>query len=93
MDKLKEVMDPETKLSIVDMGFIYDVDAENQKVDIEMTLTTPGCPLHKRFVNEVKDKVSEIEGVEEVNVDLVFEPPWSPEKMSEKAKEELGMEG
>lgn len=91
MEKLSEVMDPETDLSIVDMGFIYEVEMENGEVDIEMTLTSPGCPLHSRFTQEVREKVSEIDGVEEVDVELVFDPPWTPDKMSEEAKKKLGM--
>lgn len=92
MDKLKEVMDPETKLSIVDMGFIYNLKVENGEVSIEMTLTTPGCPLHERFVQKVKDEVSELEDVDEVDVELTFDPPWSPERMSDEAKAKLGLE-
>ena len=91
MDKLKEIDDPETQVSIVDMGFIYDVDIEDEEVDIEMTLTTPGCPLHSKFTNDVEEGVSELEGVEKVEVDVVFDPPWSPDRMSDDAKEKLGM--
>lgn len=92
MDKLGEVMDPETNLSIVDMGFIYSVDVDNDEVNIEMTLTSPGCPLHSKFTQEVEEKVSSLEGVNDVNVELTFDPPWSPERMSDDAKKKLGME-
>ncbi len=89
-DNLKEVMDPETGVSIVDMGFIYDIHLDGKKADITMTLTTPGCPLHKSFVEQVEEKTLEIEGIEEVEVETVFDPPWQPEMMSERAKKKLG---
>lgn len=89
-EKLKEVMDPETGVSIVDMGFIYGIDVENGKADIEMTLTTPGCPLHSSFTKQVEKKVGSMKGIENVNVDVVFNPPWKPKMMSEKAKKKLG---
>ncbi len=92
MEKLGEIEDPDTKIDIVNMGFIYDVEVNNGEVEIEMTLTSPGCPMHKVFVNKVEEGVSELEGVEKVGVDMVFDPPWSPDKMSDEAKEELGME-
>lgn len=92
MEKLEEVEDPETKVSIVDMGFIYEVGIDGSSVEIEMTLTSPGCPMHSRFTSQVKDKVSEIEGVDNVHVEVVFDPPWSPDKMSDKAKKKLGMQ-
>lgn len=91
MEKLRTIDDPEIGVSIVDMGFIYSVDIDGGEVEIEMTLTTPGCPMHSMFVGQVKDRVSEIEGVEDVSVELVFDPPWSPERMSDEAKEKLGM--
>ncbi|MFP4232772.1 MAG: metal-sulfur cluster assembly factor [Candidatus Aenigmatarchaeota archaeon] len=92
MEKLEEIEDPDTKIDIVNMGFIYDVEVNGGEVDIEMTLTSPGCPMHKVFVDKVEKGVSELEGVESVEVDMVFNPPWSPERMSDEAKEELGME-
>lgn len=91
-EKLKNVIDPETQVSIVDMGFVRDVDIDDGRVEIKMTLTTPGCPLHSMFTSEVRDGVSEVRGVEEVDVELVFDEPWRPEMMSDEAKKELGME-
>jgi len=89
-EKLKDVMDPETGVSIVDMGFLYSIDVEDGKAEIEMTLTTPGCPLHSSFTRQVEKKVLSMEGIDEVEVDVVFDPPWKPEMMSEEAKKKLG---
>ena len=90
MEELKDVMDPETGVSIVDMGFIYEIEVEDGKAEIEMTLTTPGCPLHSSFTRQVEKKVVSMEGIDEVEVDVVFDPPWKPEMMSEEAKKKLG---
>ncbi|MFB6088569.1 MAG: metal-sulfur cluster assembly factor [Candidatus Aenigmatarchaeota archaeon] len=89
-DTLKEVKDPEIGIDVVNLGFIYDIDVDDNKVTIEMTLTVPGCPMHSAITRDVKRKVSELEGVEEVEVNMVFDPPWSPEKMSDEAREKLG---
>lgn len=90
MEKLGEIEDPETKVDIVNMGFIYDVEVEDGEVQVDMTLTSPGCPMHKVFVNKVEEGLAELDGVEKVEVEMVFDPPWSPDKMSEEAKEKLG---
>ncbi len=92
MAELKEIDDPETQVSIVDMGFIYDVEIEDGKIDVEMTLTSPGCPLHSKFLSDVQENLGDLEGVKEVDVEMVFDPPWSPDMMSDGAKEKLGME-
>ena len=90
--KLAEVMDPEINISIIDLGLIYGVKMEKEKVTITMTLTTIGCPLISMIENEIKNKLKEI-GIEENNVaiDLTFDPPWSMEKMSKKGKAMLGI--
>lgn len=87
---LGEIEDPEMGMDIVNMGFIREVDIQDGEVEIEMTLTSPGCPLHRMFTEKVSERVSEIDGVEDVNVSLIFDPPWSPEMMSDEAKEKLG---
>ncbi len=89
-ENLKDVIDPETNFSIVDMGFIYEIDYEEGEVYVEMTLTSPGCPLHKKFEQDVERKAKEVEEVEEVEVETVFDPPWKPEMMSEEAREKFG---
>ncbi len=92
MEKLEDIEDPETKVDIVNMGFIYDVDVEDEEVEVEMTLTSPGCPMHSVFVEKVEEGLTELEDVERVEVNVVFDPPWSPERMSKEAKKKLGME-
>jgi metal-sulfur cluster biosynthetic enzyme len=91
-NKLVEVMDPEISISIVDLGLIYGVKVEGEKITITMTLTTIGCPLISMIEEEIKNKLKEI-GVEEKNVfiDLTFDPPWSMEKISDKGKKVLGI--
>lgn len=91
MAKLKTVQDPELNINIVDLGLIYDVSVSSSKiVKVKMTLTSPGCPLSFVFDQLVTSAIKEIDGVKEVKVELTFEPPWSPAKMSEEAKLELG---
>jgi len=86
-DSLKQCMDPEVPLNIVEMGLIYGIDvAENNDVNIKMTLTTQGCPLHETLVQDATRYVKKVPGVNNVNVDIVWDPPWSMDKMSEEAK-------
>jgi len=89
-DALKDVIDPELDINIVDLGLVYEIDVEDDRAEILMTLTTPGCPLHGVFDEMVRQEVSAVDGINEVDVELTFEPRWSPEKMSEKARDELG---
>ena len=85
---LKQCMDPEVPLSIVDMGLIYGIDVnENNDVDIKMTMTTQGCPLHETMVDDVKRYTKKVSGVNNVNVEIVWDPPWTMDKMSDEAKE------
>ncbi|WP_316506627.1 PqqD family peptide modification chaperone [Nitrosopumilus sp.] len=86
-DSLKQCMDPEVPLNIVEMGLIYGIDvAENNDVNIKMTMTTQGCPLHETLVQDATRYVKKVPGVNNVNVDIVWDPPWSMDKMSEEAK-------
>jgi len=89
LKKLEEVLDPELQISIVDLGLIYDVSEKDGMVNIKMTLTTIGCPLFEVIEKEIKEKVKQIEGIKEVKVELTFDPPWSPDRLSEKAKSQL----
>ena len=90
MKILKKVMDPEIGISITDLGLIYGVEVDGESVRIKMTLTTPHCPLVSLILEEVKQKVGGLKGVKSVEVQLVFDPPWSPEKISKQAKKKLG---
>ena len=90
-EQLNNVIDPELKINIVDLGLIYEVEVgEDDNVDILMTLTTPGCPLHGVFDEMVKKEVKKIDGIGDIEVELTFEPRWSPEDMSDEARDELG---
>ncbi|MDE1725458.1 MAG: PqqD family peptide modification chaperone [Thaumarchaeota archaeon] len=87
LDSLRQCMDPEIPISVVDMGLIYGITIkDDNKVDIKMTMTTRGCPLHDTLVNDVKRYASKVPGVTGVNVEIVWEPTWTPEKMSEEGK-------
>ncbi|EKB59374.1 SUF system Fe-S cluster assembly protein [Bergeyella zoohelcum] len=89
---LKTVYDPEIPVDIYELGLVYDVQiSEEGDVKVVMTLTTPNCPVAETLPQEVKDKVQEVEGVREVDLELTFEPSWNKDMMSEEAKFELGM--
>ena len=84
---LKQCMDPEIPISIVDLGLIYGIDiSEKNDVNIKMTMTTKGCPLHDTMVDDVKRYTRKVSGVNNVNVDIVWDPPWSMDKISDEAK-------
>ncbi|WP_070119796.1 metal-sulfur cluster assembly factor [Bacillus marinisedimentorum] len=85
-ERLKTVIDPELGINIVDLGLIYEVAAdESGNLKITMTLTTPGCPLHDSIVGGVKSSLTDVEGVASVDVNVVWSPPWTPDRMSEEA--------
>lgn len=89
---LKYIYDPEIPVNIYDLGLIYNIDVdENNNVEITMTLTAPNCPIADQIVQEVETQLKNIDGVNEVNVNLVFDPPWDKEMMSDEAKLELGL--
>lgn len=91
IEKLCTVYDPEIPVNIWDLGLIYEIHfVKSAEVIIDMTLTAPGCPIADEIVQQVHDVVMEVEGIESVTVNLVFEPAWGPERMSEVAKLELG---
>jgi len=87
---LRQCMDPEIPISIVDLGLIYGIDiSEKNDVDIKMTMTTKGCPLHDTMVDDVKRYTRKVSGVNNVNVNIVWDPPWSMDKISEEAKSRM----
>jgi FeS assembly SUF system protein len=89
---LKTVFDPEIPVNIYDLGLIYDIAIdEEQLVHIQMTLTSPGCPVAQTFPGTVEQAVIQVEGVNDCTVELVWEPPWTQERMSEVARLELGI--
>jgi FeS assembly SUF system protein len=90
---LRTVFDPEIPVNIYDLGLIYgiNIDAPNGKVHVDMTLTAPGCPVAQTFPGTVRERIEMVEGVNEASVELVWEPPWTRDRMSEAAQLELGM--
>lgn len=90
IDKLKTCLDPELGINIVDLGLVYAVNIEDSHVNVLLTLTTPGCPLDSYFVRDITSKIKSIKGVSDVAVELTFEPPWNPSKMSEESRDLLG---
>lgn len=94
IEAIKTVFDPEIPVNIYELGLIYDIDIKKDKsVEITMTLTSPFCPVAGSLPKEVAARASEVEGVTDANVELVFEPPWSFELMSEEAKFRLNLTG
>lgn len=91
LNQLKNVPDPELGISIVDLGLVYDAKVDKKgNAEVLMTLTTMGCPLFDLIEGPVKSELMKLDGVKDVSVELTFDPPWSPEKMSKEAKVKLG---
>ena len=91
-DALRLVFDPEVPINIVDMGLVYDVRVEGKKVFVKMTLTMPGCMMGPSIAGDAQVRILALPGVEEANVEMVWDPPWHPSMMSEDAKVRLGMD-
>jgi len=88
---LKRVYDPEIPVNVYDLGLIYKIDVdEYQNVDIQMTLTAPNCPIADQIFDDIKREINKVESVKRVDLDVVFDPPWTAEMMSEEAQLELG---
>ncbi len=90
LSALKQIVDPDVGINIVDMGFIYDVKIGKKVITVRMTLTTPGCPMHAMFTSGVESTLKDRFG-KNVIVELVFDPPWTPEKMSPEARKKMGL--
>ncbi len=90
--EIKKIYDPEIPVNIYELGLIYKIEViDNKKVLIEMTLTSPNCPVAESLPNSVKDNILKIDGIDEVDLKLVWDPPWTKDKMSEAAKLELNL--
>jgi len=90
--EIKKIYDPEIPVNIYELGLIYNIDIDKKnKVNIDMTLTSPNCPVAESLPNSVKDKVLKVDGVSGVDLKLVWDPPWDKDKMSEAAKLELNL--
>tara|TARA_Y100000590_G_scaffold363712_1_gene421523 strand:- start:546 stop:881 length:336 start_codon:yes stop_codon:yes gene_type:complete len=94
IDEIKKIFDPEIPVNIYELGLIYKIEVEkSNKVNIDMTLTSPNCPVAESLPNEVKDNIKKIEGVTDVDLKIVWEPPWTKDMMSEVARFELNLDG
>jgi len=92
IEAVKKIYDPEIPVNIYELGLIYKIDVdEKNKVNVDMTLTSPNCPVAESLPNEVKENIKKVEGVSDVNLNIVWEPPWDKDKMSEAAKLELNL--
>jgi metal-sulfur cluster biosynthetic enzyme len=89
---LRECYDPEIPVNVVDLGLIYGVAVEGAAVNIQMTLTAPGCSMGTMIATEIEDKLLGLPECERANVEIVWEPPWTPHRMSEAARKQLGMD-
>ena len=90
-EALRQVVDPELDCNIVDLGLVYGIALDGAKVIVTMTLTTPGCPMHESIAWGVKSALLGLEGIEEVDVLLTWEPPWTPARMSDYGRERIGI--
>ncbi len=88
---LEKVMDPELGVSIVDLGLVYDVRYEKGEAEVEMTLTSPGCPLAPEIDNKIKEALKNVTEIKKLRVELVWDPPWSRDLMSDELKAEFGV--
>lgn len=92
LEKLKEVIDPELGIDIVNLGLIYEIDLRPDNiVYVKMTMTTPGCPLTMWLLQAVEQKVLEIPGVKDAEIELTFDPPWTPDRISDEVRKRFGM--
>ena len=92
VEEIKKIFDPEIPVNIYELGLIYKIEVdEHNKVKVDMTLTSPNCPVAESLPNQVKESIMKVDGVSEVDLQLVWEPPWDKDKMSEAAKLELNL--
>ncbi len=91
LDALRTVKDPELNVNVVDLGLVYTIQSRGPEVDVEMTLTTPACPAGPEILRNAVAALEKLEGVEKANVKLVMNPPWSQDRMTDAARDELGI--
>ena len=92
LEALKDVFDPEIPVNVVDLGLVYGLQVDGNDVDIKMTLTFAGCGMGPYIAQQAEWRVAEIEAVDDVNVEMVYEPPWTPDLISEDGKKQLGLD-
>jgi metal-sulfur cluster biosynthetic enzyme len=91
LETLRQVVDPEIDCNIVDLGLIYGIRIDGRKVNVQMTLTTQGCPMHESIACGVKNALLNLEAVEEAEVDIVWDPPWTPAMMTDEGRARVGL--
>ena len=91
IDSLKQVIDPELMINIVDLGLVYDISQEESNVNVDMTLTSPACPAGPQIVAQAKMALEQLEDVETATIKLTMSPPWTPDRMTEDARDQLGI--
>ncbi len=91
IEEIKKIYDPELPVNIYELGLIYDIQVNGSKAEIKMTLTTPNCPVAESLPKEVKEGAMQVEGIDDVNLELVWDPPWNKDMMSDAAKLELNL--
>jgi metal-sulfur cluster biosynthetic enzyme len=91
LEALKRVVDPELMINVVDLGLVYSVRQEEDKVHVEMTLTSPACPAGPQILQQAKMALENLEDVAEANIKLVMSPPWTPDRMTDEARDQLGI--
>ena len=91
-EALRDVYDPEIPVNIVDLGLVYEVEVADADVEVQMTLTFAGCGMGPYIAQQAEWRLAEVEGIEDINVDLVFDPPWTPDMITEEGKRLLGLD-
>jgi metal-sulfur cluster biosynthetic enzyme/nitrite reductase/ring-hydroxylating ferredoxin subunit len=91
LEALRDVVDPELMINIVDLGLIYEIDQQNEKVVVQMTLTSPACPAGPQIIQQSKMALERLRGVDEAEIRLVMSPPWTPDRMTDEARDQLGI--
>ena len=91
IEEIRKIYDPELPVNIYELGLIYDIKVNGSKAEIKMTLTTPNCPVAESLPKEVKEGAMQVEGIDDVNLELVWDPPWNKDMMSDAAKLELNL--
>ena len=92
LEALRDVYDPEIPVNIVDLGLVYEVEVADADVEVQMTLTFAGCGMGPYIAQQAEWRLAELEGIEDINVDLVFDPPWTPDMITEEGKRLLGLD-
>ena len=91
IEEIRKIYDPELPVNIYELGLIYDIKVDGSKAEIKMTLTTPNCPVAESLPKEVKEGAMQVEGIDDVDLQLVWDPPWTKDMMSDAAKLELNL--